>query len=309
MKKYLYITLIILWIFSSFSPICHATTFKFHLSSREDVRFLYLEPGDVLADVQGCPAFSEVGIDQCLLKLAQHFSPMRDKVERRTLANALSKQSDASLQLALSSAAQKAGQAYRNFRYDTCNRLSYSAVGSRWRASRSIWACQFWLDLRRRSLLREAVGDAPLPIRPGRNRPRGPYRLADLWYTVGTGPDQLENLRFQEVLSLQRLQRAKLRVQRVLDDWDEYQDFVDKAARDFHRSGPAFLHYRKAQCEDYTPKLAAALAFGPSPEAAAIACRTLLNVEEATLLRFFFDNHTLMSQSHRGPGHSRGDRR
>ncbi len=172
---------------------------------------------------------------------------------------------------------------------------------------REILACQFWMDLHRRSLLRETVGEAPLRVKAKRFGPHGPYRLVDIWRRVGTGEDRLARLQRQEQLSLARLASAKRRVRRVLDDWDEAQHLVDIAERDFRQSGPAFMRYRHAQCDDYTPKLAAAFGPTPMPDEAAMACRILVNIEEATLLRYDFQDQPLMSQD-RKPGDTRSRR-
>ena len=62
---------------------------------------------------------------------------------------------------ALSRSDHRAAMTYDRVRFINCNRLGHSAVGNRMHTIREILACQFWMDLHRRSLLRETVGEAP----------------------------------------------------------------------------------------------------------------------------------------------------
>ncbi len=300
------ITFALLSIFAAFFPISKLYGQELRLNLMKESPFLYKESYDILEDVKGCPILSEVGIDKCLFEIQQHFSPNLDRVNRAILSLAQSQPSSLPARNALARSDMWASRAYERLRNANCDRLSYSAVGNRWHIERSVWACQFWMDLRRRSMLRETVGMAPMRVKSGRDDPRGPYRLVDIWRRVGTSEDRSARLQRQEQLSLARLASAKRRVRRVLDDWDEAQNLVDIAEREFRQSGPAFVRYRRAQCDNYTPKLAAAFGPTPTPEEAATACRILVNIEQATLLRYTFDNQPLLSEAReRGEPHKR----
>ena len=275
-----------------------------NLEVLDHAALLYREPWDVIEDVSGCGIYSENDIDSCFDVIQRHAANNLNRASAETLGIALKQASRIALAEPLIASERQSKAAYFQLRIRNCDRLSHSAGGNVWHTMRDVWACRFWMDLHRRSLLQEAVGMAPMPVKSGRNRPHGPYRLVDIWRIVGTGEDRLARLRHQEQLSLARLASAKRRVRRVLDDWDETQDLVDIAERDFRQSKPAFERYRHAQCDDYTQKLAAAFGPTPTPEEAATACRILVNIEEATLLRYDFEDQPLMSQD-RKPGESR----
>ena len=263
-------------------------TSNFSVKSATKSPFLYVESFDVLDDVRDCPSFSGTGIDACLAEIQQHFSLSLKRTDRAVLSKAQIRGLSPADHAALSRSDHRAAMTYDRVRFINCNRLGHSAVGNRMHTIREILACQFWMDLHRRSLLRETVGEAPLRVKAKRFGPHGPYRLVDIWRIVGTGEDRLARLRHQEQLSLARLASAKRRVRRVLDDWDEAQDLVDIADRDFRQSGPAFERYRHAQCDNYTAKLVAVFGPTPTPEDAATACRILVNIEQATLAALHF---------------------
>ncbi len=273
------------------SPACakHIALWHPDFKLLDESKFLYQEPDDVIDDVPGCGIYSEGDLDACFEEIVQHLSGKLNHVDAEVFAKAASAAGEkASLDI-LSKAKQSASLAYLHLRQINCDHLQRSSNGGRMHTLRGVWACQFWMDLHRRSLLRETDGEPPMRVKPRRNGPHGPYRLADIWRRAGSGDDRLTRLQAQERLSLARLARAKRRVRRVLDDWDEMQKYFELTEKDVRQSWPALARYRQAQCDDYTPKLAAALGRGPTPREAAMACRILVNIEEATLLRYTFD--------------------
>ncbi len=292
--------------FSHFSPV-DAHNPELRLNFLRESPFLYREYYDILNDIEGCPSYSEAGIDRCFIAIQHRFEPKLGRLDQAILSKAQTRLTDLSATTALILSGRRAARAYKQLRLINCDRLSHAAAGGTMHRLRQVHACQFWMDLHRRSLLQETAGKAPMQIKPGRGGPHGPYRLTDIWRLAGAGADRLSKLKSQEATSLRRLASARRRVRRVLDDWDEWQDFVDIADRDFRQSGPAFVRYRRAQCDDYTPKLTAALGPTPTPEEAATACRILVNIEQATLLRYDFEDQPLMSRE-RKPGESRNRR-
>ena len=303
------LAIFILFIFISFSyflPV-DAHNPEIRLKFMRESPFLYKEYYDILNDIDGCPSYSEAGLDRCFIAIQHHFEPKLGRLDQAILSKAQTRLTDLSATTALTLSERRAARAYKQLRLINCDRLSHAAAGGTMHTLRQVHACQFWMDLHRRSLLQETVGEAPMPIKPGHGGPHGPYRLTDIWRLVGAGEDRLSKLKSQEAASLKRLASARRRVRRLLDDWDEWQDFVDIAERDFRQSKPAFERYRHAQCDDYTQKLAAAFGPTPTPEEAATACRILVNIEEATLLRYDFEDQPLMSQD-RKPGESRNRR-
>ncbi len=296
------------------SVCCHSISLSKHvelwhpnMTALYHSPFIYREPWDVINDVTGCGIYSETDYDACFEEIQQRLAGRLIRVDSEVLGRATQSATGTGGQDALLLSQKQAVSSYFALRNSNCDRLSHAAAGATMHTLRRVYACQFWMDLHRRSLLQETAGEAPMRIKPGHGGPHGPYRLTDIWRLAGAGAGRLSKLKSQEAASLRRLASARRRVRRVLDDWEEWQDFVDIADRDFRQSGPAFVRYRHAQCDDYTPKLAAALGPTPTPEEAATACRVLVNIEQATLLRYDFAHQPLMSQD-RKPGESRNRR-
>ena len=253
----------------------------------------YHGPWSYFADlIHNCYDGGQAGIDDCALAVEGHFSGRLEFVEAEVLRQASAGAPDSETKARLSAAQQRAAKAYRRLRYLACDDLGHAAYGLAMHSLRAASSCHVWLDFRRRSMLRETIGLAPMAVR---DNGHGPYRLYDIYRAAGKGDDRLANLQGEESASLKRLASARRRVRRVLDDWEIHLSWVYRTRRYAKREEAQFEHYRAIQCEDYTPKLAAATPGGPLPQEAILACRTLLTVEQAVLLRDLFSHQELMS--------------
>ena len=194
-------------------PACakHIALWRPDFKLLDESKYLYQEPDDVIDDVPGCGIYSEGDLDACFEEIVQHLSGKLNHVDAEVFAKAASEAGEkASLDI-LSKAKQSASLAYLHLRQINCDHLQRSSNGGRMHTLRGVWACQFWMDLHRRSLLRETDGEPPMRVKPRRNDPHGSYRLAAIWRRIGSGQYRLTRLQAQQRLSLARLARAKRR--------------------------------------------------------------------------------------------------
>jgi hypothetical protein len=236
--------------------------------------------------------FSQADVDECVGDYHHRFAGRLGVIERQVLERALTGVQSSQERLLLEGAQKRSATAFRRYRYAACDKLYHAGYGGGLHTMRGVEACHIWMDQRRRLLLRQTLGDPPIGVR----RPvRGPYQLAEVFTAAAGKADLLAALRGEEADSLKRLESARRRAQRVLDDWDEEEWLWQKAVHRYQELRAPFEAYRAAQCDAYTPKLAPAREGGPPAEAAAIACRTLVNVEAAALIRDTFSLQPLLS--------------
>jgi hypothetical protein len=231
------------------------------------------------------------GMERCFAALEHHFAEALPGLDHRIGTEALSGLSDQAQKADLEAALEMARRTYAKMRATDCDALARLSEGRlAVHATLSVRACRMWLDMHRRSLLRETVGEAPPPII---DKGRGPYRMVDVWRRAGV--KRQKALRRMEAQSRERLKRARTRVWRVLDDWEEDDAVVAQTDESFRKSLDDMAAYRAAQCDVLTPKLISALRRGVAAVDAAAACRILVNREHAAFLREQFKQQPLIS--------------